>query len=141
MARDELTPDPNYPGLLVCQDDLDQFDPYRLPAREADRLQFDGPRPDVSLAVNQPTPVYANQISNIGNVGAANPWSANTPYQKGATVTPQNVNASTTTLPQPWFLALTTGTSAASAPAWPQNAGVTVQDGGVLWLSLGIYPV
>ena len=31
MPLDQLLPDPNYPGLLVCERDRDQYDPYRLP--------------------------------------------------------------------------------------------------------------
>lgn len=47
-----LQSDPNSPGLRVCRDDLDQYDPYRLPARSADPLALRYPRPDVSIAVD-----------------------------------------------------------------------------------------
>jgi hypothetical protein len=46
---DELMPDPNYPGLRVCRDDLDQFDPYRLPARQTEDITLRHPRPDTPL--------------------------------------------------------------------------------------------
>ena len=46
---DELMPDPNYPGLRVCRDDLDQFDPYRLPARQTENIALRFPRPDTPL--------------------------------------------------------------------------------------------
>lgn len=46
---DELMPDPNYPGLRVCKDDLDQFDPYRLPARQTEDITLRFPRPDTPL--------------------------------------------------------------------------------------------
>ena len=46
---DELMPDPNYPGLRVCRDDLDQFDPYRLPARQTENITLRFPRPDTPL--------------------------------------------------------------------------------------------
>lgn len=46
---DELMPDPNYPGLRVCKEDLDQYDPYRLPARQTENITLRFPRPDVPL--------------------------------------------------------------------------------------------
>ena len=46
---DELMPDPNYPGLRVCKDDLDDYDPYRLPARQTEDISLRFPRPDVPL--------------------------------------------------------------------------------------------
>jgi hypothetical protein len=46
---DELMPDPNYPGLRVCKDDLDEYDPYRLPARQTENITLRFPRPDVPL--------------------------------------------------------------------------------------------
>lgn len=45
----ELYSDPNYPGLMVCKEDLDQLDPYRLPARQTERINLDFVRPDVPL--------------------------------------------------------------------------------------------
>ena len=47
---DELRSDRNNPGLIVCREDNDEFDPYRLPARPADRLVLPFTRPDVPLA-------------------------------------------------------------------------------------------
>lgn len=48
-----LGPDPNFPGLRVCdQGCRDQFDPYRLPARQTERINLRFPRPDVSVADN-----------------------------------------------------------------------------------------
>lgn len=46
---DELMPDPNSPGLRVCREDLDEFDPYRLPARQTEDITVRFPRPDVPL--------------------------------------------------------------------------------------------
>ena len=46
---DELLPDPNSPGLRVCRDDIDQFDPYRLPARQTENIALRHPRPDTPL--------------------------------------------------------------------------------------------
>ena len=49
----EEMPDPNFPGLRVCQQGCaDQKDPYRLPARKTERITLAYPRPDVSVAVD-----------------------------------------------------------------------------------------
>lgn len=49
----EAMPDPNFPGLKVCQQNCaDQKDPYRLPARKTERIALQYPRPDVSVAVD-----------------------------------------------------------------------------------------
>lgn len=49
----EAMPDPNFPGLKVCsQGCADQKDPYRLPARQTEKITLQFPRPDVSVAVN-----------------------------------------------------------------------------------------
>lgn len=46
----EAMPDPNFPGLKVCQQGCaDQKDPYRLPARKTERINLQYPRPDVPL--------------------------------------------------------------------------------------------
>jgi hypothetical protein len=34
---------------MVCKDDLDQLDPYRLPARQTERINLDFVRPDLPL--------------------------------------------------------------------------------------------
>lgn len=49
MSLTELHPDPNIPGLMVCKQDLDQFDPYRLPARETEDIRLPFVRPDTEL--------------------------------------------------------------------------------------------
>lgn len=46
-AIDEAMPDPNFPGLIVCQQGCaDVKDPYRLPARKTERITLRYPRPD-----------------------------------------------------------------------------------------------
>lgn len=47
---DELFSDPNSPGMMVCRDDLDVLDPYRLPPREADNITLPFVRPDTSIS-------------------------------------------------------------------------------------------
>ncbi len=49
MFLDELFSDPNSPGLMVCKEDLDELDPYRLPARQTERINLDFVRPDLPL--------------------------------------------------------------------------------------------
>jgi hypothetical protein len=49
----QLGPDPNFPGLRVCdQGCADQLDPYRLAARQTERINLRFPRPDVSVDAN-----------------------------------------------------------------------------------------
>jgi hypothetical protein len=50
MSLDDLYPDPNYPGLRVCKDDIDEYDPYRLPARQPEVISLQYPRPDTPLS-------------------------------------------------------------------------------------------
>lgn len=45
----ELQPDPNVPALMVCEKDRDNFDPYRLPARQTENITLRFPRPDVPI--------------------------------------------------------------------------------------------
>lgn len=59
FAYTELMPDPNFPGMRVCKDDVDQFDPWRLPAIQTENIALRFPRPDVSVATG---PVGGEQI-------------------------------------------------------------------------------
>ena len=52
MPLDQLLPDPNYPGLLVCEKDRDQYDPYRLPARQPDNIVLPFTRPDAPIGTD-----------------------------------------------------------------------------------------
>jgi hypothetical protein len=49
---EKLQPDANYPGLLVCDRDRDQYDPYRLPARQPDSIVLPFTRPDTPIPTN-----------------------------------------------------------------------------------------
>lgn len=51
----ELRPDSNYPGLLVCDGDRDQFDPYRLAARQTENIALRYARPDTPLHDSGPS--------------------------------------------------------------------------------------
>ena len=59
FAYVDLMPDPNFPGMRVCKDDLDKYDPWRLPARQTENIALRFPRPDVSVAVG---PIGGDQI-------------------------------------------------------------------------------
>lgn len=60
-----LGPDINFPGLMVCEENCrDEKDPYRLPARQTERINLRFPRPDVSVAVD-PNSILTNGIQQI----------------------------------------------------------------------------
>jgi hypothetical protein len=46
---EELFSDPNSPGLKVCSDDLDEYDPYRLPSRKTEDVTLRFTRPDIPV--------------------------------------------------------------------------------------------
>lgn len=49
MSLDDLYTDPNT-FLKVCREDLDQFDPWRLPARQPETITLRFCRPDLPLS-------------------------------------------------------------------------------------------
>ena len=62
----EAMPDPNFPGLKVCQQGCaDEKDPYRLPARKTERITLQFPRPDVSVAASDDGLVVTPTGTNI----------------------------------------------------------------------------
>jgi hypothetical protein len=68
FAYTDLMPDPNFPGMRVCAADKDNYDPWRLPARQTENIALRFPRPDVSIATG---PVSGQQIVTDG--GPNNP--------------------------------------------------------------------
>jgi hypothetical protein len=56
-------PDPNFPGMRVCKEDKDNFDPWRLPAIQTENIALRFPRPDVSVAIG---PIGGNQLVTNG---------------------------------------------------------------------------
>lgn len=52
MFLSELSPDPNYPGLMVCEADKDEYDPYRLAPRAPDKVILPFNRPDTAIPTN-----------------------------------------------------------------------------------------
>lgn len=49
MLLAALSPDPNYPGLMVCREDRDEYDPYRLAPRRPDKVVLPFNRPDTPV--------------------------------------------------------------------------------------------
>lgn len=45
----QLAPDPNYPNLMVCETDRDDYDPYRLAPRKEDQIILPFTRPDTPI--------------------------------------------------------------------------------------------
>ena len=45
----ELAPDPNYPNLMVCAEDSDDYDPYRLAPKPEDQVVLPFVRPDTPI--------------------------------------------------------------------------------------------
>jgi hypothetical protein len=68
MSIEDLFPDPNAPGLMVCVEDLDVLDPYRLPARQTEQINLPIYRPDVPLTDNL-TSQYGTGIPPAGSPG------------------------------------------------------------------------
>lgn len=48
----QLHPDPNYPNLMVCDADTDNYDPYRLAAKPEDQVVLPFVRPDTPINTN-----------------------------------------------------------------------------------------
>ena len=67
FAYVDLMPDPNFPGMRVCKQDLDQFDPWRLPAIQPENITLRHPRPDVSVARTD------SQLLTQGNLNNSEP--------------------------------------------------------------------
>lgn len=61
FCLDDLMEDPNSPGLMVCADDMDQYDPYRLPPRAEDPVTLRFTRPD--------RPIGTDPLGVIGDNG------------------------------------------------------------------------
>jgi hypothetical protein len=45
----DLASDPNYPNLMVCEQDRDDYDPYRLAPRKEDQIILPFTRPDTQI--------------------------------------------------------------------------------------------
>lgn len=162
---DQLSPDPNTPGLMVCPDGCrDQFDPWRLAPRPTEDITMAWARPDQALGTILPmkVPVLPLQAvvspdgatglgtgAGIGEIAVAppvsqvviaQPWSAGTAYRIGSQVTigaeyGPAVAASTMKV----FLCIVPGKSGAAAPAWNQADGAYTEDFQVIWVCGGYF--
>ena len=65
----ELHSDPNSPGLKVCIDDMDDYDPYRLAPRAADKITLPFNRPDQDLTPGGPIPNDTSLFGVRASVG------------------------------------------------------------------------
>lgn len=72
FSLEDLYSDPNSPGLKVCEDDIDQYDPYRLPARRTEDIHLRFNRPDEALTAGgpNPNPDALFQVRTTGDAGA-----------------------------------------------------------------------
>ena len=82
LPLDDLMPDPNSPGLLVCEYDRDNLDPYRLPPREVEEITLTMPRPDTRIdtaAVAPGSPAWpVSSFPDDGLQSAQRPTTGNT---------------------------------------------------------------
>lgn len=116
----DLMPDPNFPGMRVCKDDKDNFDPWRLPALQTENISLRFPRPDVNLGLPR------NQMDTEGapnnNVQYNNLYIEGAPYgQAGA---PGNLNLASQFISAP--PPLNPFIYGVSPPSGPQAGGTSV---------------
>ena len=138
MSLDDLYPDPNYPGLYVCSDDLDRLDPWRLAARETESIVLDHPRPDTPIDSYGVTPLYGQQVITpvidgvaqdpIAALGPVRVWQPDTYFEKRETITPQNIDDEAVQLPQTWLICIRSGWSGSTPPDFPKKTGVVFKE-------------
>jgi hypothetical protein len=127
-------PDPNFPGMRVCKNDRDSFDPWRLPALQTENIALRFPRPDQPLYGNSDdtnnlisTQGGFNASPNGGNIGNASENQVqlnNTQYNNlFVTGTPYGVAAA------PGDLALGGNGVGATVPTFPVISGITPTTG------------
>jgi hypothetical protein len=69
FSLEDLFSDPNSPGLKVCKDDLDDYDPYRLPARRTEDVTLRFYRPDEDLTAGGAVPNTTSLNGVRGTIG------------------------------------------------------------------------
>jgi len=69
FSLEDLYSDPNSPGLKVCKDDLDDYDPYRLPARRTEDVTLRFYRPDEDLSAGGAVPNTTSLFGVRGTIG------------------------------------------------------------------------
>lgn len=161
FPRDELSEDPNYPGLMVCEYDKDGLDRYRLPARETENITMEWTRPDLALSPGPQFVLVKPMQAVLGDNGIevstgtggvlaiappvsqlnpSVPWTANTQFILGSQVTPGNpVGFAADATSIPIFVCIIPGLSGPTEPIWPTREAIEVLDGQVLWINQGLY--
>ena len=120
FAYTELMPDPNFPGMRVCKDDLDKFDPWRLPARQTENISLRFPRPDVSVAL--PNNLLDTQGDPNTYVQYDNLYIDGAPYGQGGAPGDLDLNSKYVAYPPPLSPAIYN----ISPTSGPQAGGTTV---------------
>jgi hypothetical protein len=69
FSLEDLYSDPNSPGLKVCLKDLDDYDPYRLPARRTEDVTLRFYRPDEDLTAGGAVPNTTSLNGVRGTIG------------------------------------------------------------------------
>ena len=116
----DLMPDPNFPGMRVCKDDLDQFDPWRLPALQTENIALRFPRPDVSIAI-APNLIDTQGAPN-NNVQYNNLYIEGAPYGQGGAPGNLDLNSQYISSPPP----LTPTVYSVTPNHGPQAGGISV---------------
>jgi len=76
-AYDDISNDRNIPGLRVCNYGCnDERDPYRLPARQPEKISIRFPRPDAPVGEDQDALTTDPNIVNSTNQDPATPATA-----------------------------------------------------------------
>ena len=71
--------DGNIPAIKICSESCsDEFDPYRLPARQPEKISLRFPRPDTDVAENHDNIILDPDMQNKDDIGIATEQ-ANTP--------------------------------------------------------------
>ena len=69
MSIEELSSDPNAPGLQVCDGCKDDLDPWRLPPRMTEDISLRNPRPDLPLQVDLVFSIQITMLSGAFIIG------------------------------------------------------------------------
>lgn len=78
-AYSDISQDRNIPGLRVCNEGCnDERDPYRLPARQPEKISIRFPRPDADIAENDDALTTDPNIVNNPSQDPATPATAGT---------------------------------------------------------------
>jgi hypothetical protein len=120
FAYVDLMPDPNFPGMRVCKDDLDNFDPWRLPALQTENIALRFPRPDVSIAI-APNLIDTQGAPN-NNVQYNNLYIEGAPYGQGGAPGNLDLNSQYISSPPP----LTPTVYSVTPNNGPQAGGTSV---------------